>query len=472
MKIIEKFCSLLLVLFFLSCDQNDKDVKVQIKPNIIYILADDLGYGDLGSYGQKQFKTPNIDRLAEQGILFSQHYAGASVCAPSRSVLMAGLHSGHTPIRGNKSNASGQLPLPEKSITIAEILKQNGYATAGFGKWGLGSVDSEGSPLKQGFDIFFGYNDQRLAHHYYPDHLWDNDKRITLEENKGLEKGKYAPSIIHEKALSFIESNKETPFFLFYPTVIPHAELFAPEAYMDQFRGQFENEKPYLGTDKGEYYKKGRYGSQSHPRAAFAAMITLLDDQVGDIMAKVKELGLEENTIIVFTSDNGPHKEGGADPVFFNSNGNLKGFKRDLFEGGIRVPMIVKWKGKIKEGTKTNHTSAFWDVMPTLADILNVPLATKTDGISFLPSLLSEDGQQQHDYLYWEFHELGGRQAVRKDNWKLVKHNVKSNGEYFLFNLDTDPGETKNLSEAYPNKLKELITILEKARNESEDFKF
>jgi arylsulfatase A len=459
---------LILIIISTSCAEKKKDNSTETnKPNIIYILADDLGYGDLSCYGQTHFSTPNIDRLAKEGMLFTQHYAGSTVCAPSRSALMTGQHTGHTPIRGNK-----KIELPKETYTVAELLKENGYATGGFGKWGLGSSGLEGDPLNQGFDTFFGFHDQMLAHHYYPNYLWDNDKVFNLKENEGLKKGQYGPNLMHQKALSFIDNHKNEPFFLYYPSIIPHAELFAPEEYMNRFIGKFNPEKSFNGVDDGELYKTGRYGSQENGHAAFVAMITLLDDQVGEIVQKVKDLGLEENTIFIFTSDNGPHKEAGADPDYFDSNGVLKGYKRDLFEGGMRVPMIVKWKGKIKEGTSTNHMSAFWDIMPTFADILNTKLNSETDGISFLPTLLESGKQQNHDYLYWEFHELQGRQAIRQDNWKLVKYKVKETPEYFLFDLDSDPSETKNLSEDYPENLKELIHILENSRTESEIFKF
>jgi arylsulfatase A-like enzyme len=458
----------LIVIIATSCSVNKKNKStVTNKPNIIYILADDLGYGDLSSYGQTKFSTPNIDKLAKEGILFTQHYAGATVCAPSRSSLMTGLHTGNTPIRGNKA-----IELPSETITIAEFLKDNGYKTGGFGKWGLGSANAEGSALQQGFDSFFGYYSQRLAHHYYPDYLWENDKKVILKGNQGLNKEQYAPNLIHKKALSFIDDHKAEPFFLYYPSIIPHAELFAPKEYLNKFKGKFNPEKNYKGTDDGELYKEGRYGSQPNSHAAFVAMITLLDDQVGEIVQKVKDLGLEENTIFIFTSDNGPHKEGGADPDYFNSNGNLKGYKRDLYEGGIRVPMIAKWKGKIAAGTTTNHPSAFWDVLPTFADVLKVDTTFKTDGISFLPTLLQQKIQKKHDYLYWEFHELNGRQAVLKDNWKLVKYNVKTKPDFFLFNIQKDIEEKNDLKGINTAKFEELKTIMANARTASEDFKF
>lgn len=465
---------LIITIISTSCAGNKKDnSSIATKPNFIYILADDLGYGDLSCYGQTKFLTPNIDALAKEGMLFTQHYSGSTVCAPSRSTLLTGLHTGHTFIRGNKEvKPEGQFPIPDSTYTISELLKEQGYITGAFGKWGLGYPSSEGDPLKQGFDTFYGFNCQRLGHHYYPYYLWDNDKKVMLEGNSGIKKEQYAPTLIHQEALKFIDENKDSPFFLYYPSIIPHAELAAPRNYMDKHIGKYNPEKQFKGTDGGEDYRNGKYESQIKAHAAFAAMINVLDDQVGEIVQKVKNLGLEENTIIIFTSDNGPHQEAGADPNYFDSNGILKGYKRDLFEGGIRVPMIAKWKGKIKEGTQTNHMSAFWDIMPTFAHMLNTKLESETDGISFLPTLLNTGNQQNHDYLYWEFHEKGGRQAIRKDNWKLVKYEVKKTPKYFLFDLSLDPSETKNLSEEEPEKLYELKQILENSRTESETFKF
>lgn len=470
-----RYFIILITLFIsTSCLERKKDVSnITNKPNIIYILADDLGYGDLSCYGQTNFSTPNIDKLAKDGMLFTQHYAGSAVCAPSRSTLMTGLHTGHTPVRGNKEvRPEGQWPLPDSTYTVAELLKSQGYATGAFGKWGLGFPNSEGDPLKQGFDTFYGYNCQRLGHNYYPYYLWDNTKKVMLEGNTGFNKGQYAPSLIHQKALDFIDSNKDKPFFLFYPSIIPHAELVAPKEYMDKYIGTFESEKSFDGVDEGEGYKDGGYGSQQNAHAAFAAMINLLDTQVGEIMTKIKDLGLDDNTVIVFTSDNGPHKEAGADPDFFDSNGDLRGYKRDLYEGGIRVPMLVKWPGKIKPESKTVHISAFWDVMPTIADVLDVELKQNIDGISFLPTLLGSGKQMKHGSLYWEFHELGGRQALRKDNWKLVKYNVQKDGAYQLYNLNNDLGETKDLASTMPDKVNELAKILESSRTESKVFKF
>ncbi|MFH6768606.1 arylsulfatase [Gaetbulibacter aquiaggeris] len=456
-----------------ACSENKKDISNQInKPNIIYILADDLGYGDLSCYGQTKFSTPHIDALAKEGLLFTQHYAGSSVCAPSRSTLLTGLHTGHTPIRGNKEvRPEGQWPLPDSTHTLAELLKDEGYVTGAFGKWGLGYPNSEGDPLNQGFDTFYGYNCQRLAHNYYPYHLWDNDKKVILDGNSGTNKEQYAPELIHNKAMQFIDKNKDRPFFLYYPSIIPHAELFAPNDYMNRFLGKFNPEKKFKGVDEGENYKNGGYGSQENGHAAFAALISLLDDQVGELVAKIKELGLEGNTIFIFTSDNGPHKEAGADPKYFNSNGNLRGFKRDLYEGGIRVPMIVKWKGKVKEGTTTDHISAFWDVFPSFAELIGANLKNNTDGVSFLPILLGEpDKQKTQEYLYWEFNENNAPvQAIRKGDWKAVKFLDKP---LQLYNLSTDLKEEHDVSEENSKIKNDMLHILKNAREDSPDFPF
>jgi arylsulfatase A len=338
--------------FFLACMASlfASDLLAQTpkagKPNIIFILADDLGYGDVGFNGQKYIKTPNIDRLAKEGMLFSQFYAGTSVCAPSRSSLLSGQHTGHTYIRGNKSvEPEGQQPIPDSVVTLAEVLKKAGYSTGAFGKWGLGPVGSEGDPNKQGFDQFYGYNCQGLAHRYYPDHLWDNSEKITLKGNQDLLYNKeYAPDLIQKNALSFIDAKDgKEPFFLFLPYILPHAELVVPEDSIFQYyKGKF-NEKPFKGADYGPNAKKEGYASQEYPHAAFAAMVARLDLYVGQVLEKLKEKGLDQNTLVIFTSDNGPHVEGGADPVFFNSSGGFKGVKRDLYEGGIREPFAARW---------------------------------------------------------------------------------------------------------------------------------
>ena len=445
-------------------------------PNIIYILADDLGYGDLGCYGQEKFTTPNIDALAQAGLLFTQHYSGSTVCAPSRSALLTGQHTGHTYIRGNKEvRPEGQHPIPESAFTIAELLKSSGYTTGAFGKWGLGFPGSTGDPMKQGFDTFYGYNCQRFGHHYYPNHLWSNTDSIPLAANADAQNGTYAPELIHEKTLAFIEDNQNQPFFLYVPSIIPHAELAAPDSYMEKHLGKYPPEKTYEGTDDGPKFRKGPYASQEHTHAAFAAMIEILDDQVGEIVQKLEELGLSEKTLVIFTSDNGPHREGGADPEYFDSNGPLKGFKRDLYEGGIRVPMIAKWPGKIAPGTTTDHVSAFWDLFPTIADLVRVDQPDNLDGISFLPTLRGKtEAQAQHEYLYWEFHERGGRLAIRKGDWKAVRYQVLKNPEapLELYDLSKDIGETTDLANQHPEIVKEMEGIFEKARTPSEVFSF
>jgi len=462
----------------ISCNNQPKQkTEDPQKPNIVYILADDLGYGDLSCYGQTHFETPNIDNLAENGMKFTQHYSGSTVCAPSRSSLMTGKHTGQTFIRGNKEwQPEGQYPLEAEAVTMAEALQDAGYVTGAFGKWGLGYPGSEGDPNNQGFDEFYGYNCQRIGHHYYPYHMWHNQEKVMLEGNDGNQTGDYGPEVIHEHAMKFLENNKDEPFFLFYPSIIPHAELYAPEEYMEKYRGKFEPEKNYDGVDAGEEgFRNGAYGSQPESHAAFAAMIDYLDMQVGEIVAKLKELGVYENTLIIFTSDNGPHMEGGADPDYFDSNGPLKGYKRDLYEGGIRVPMIAVWNGKIIAGSQTDHISAFWDVFPTVTEISGASVPEDINGISFLPTLLGNDEEQkEHEYMYWEFHERGGRQAVRKGDWKLVRYDVLDPEKITteLYNLENDLGEENNVAEQHPEIVKELSEIMKNARTESEVFTF
>jgi arylsulfatase A-like enzyme len=457
----------------ISSDRRDNKPE---KPNIIYILADDLGYGDLSCYGQKRFKTPNLDRMAAEGMIFTQHYAGCTVSAPSRCSLMTGLNTGHSFIRGNKEwKPEGQWPIPAQTFTIAEMLKGTNYTTGCFGKWGLGYPGSEGDPNNQGFDQFFGFNCQRLAHNYYPSYLRDNQQKVLLEGNSGDQFGEYAPELIHQRALQFIGKNKDRPFFLYYATTIPHAELLLPQKNLKAFSGKFLPEKSFKGSEPGGAgFRDGAYGTQPETHAAFAAMVTLLDKQVGEVFGKLKELGLDQNTIVLFSSDNGPHQEGGADPDYFDSNGPLRGYKRDLYEGGIREPMIVRWPGKVQPGTSSDHISAFWDVMPTIAGITGAKFPADIDGISFLPTLMAQKDQKQHEYMYWEFHEQGGRQALRKENWKLVRYQVfdvsKTTTE--LYDLATDVGETNNVASKYPAIVEELSKLMNKARVPSEVFKF
>lgn len=469
-------CCCLSALAFYACSSNTTDQTVQAedpKPNIVYILADDLGYGDLGFTGQEYIATPNIDQLAADGMFFTAHYSGSTVCAPSRSTLVSGLHTGHAPVRGNyEIQPEGQYPLPNYVFTVFESLKASGYTTGAFGKWGLGFPGSEGDPNNQGVDVFYGYNCQRMGHNYYPYHLWHNQDSVVLEENAGKDLGLYAPNLIHEQTLKFIDDNQNNPFFLYVPSIIPHAELIAPEAQMAEHLGRFE-ETPYEGVDDGPNYKIGGYMSQENPRAAFVAMVELLDEQVGEILTKLDQLGLRENTLVIFTSDNGPHLEGGADPDFFNSNGPFRGHKRDLYEGGIRVPMIANWPGKIRSG-RTDHPSAFWDVYATLADLTGAELPEKTDGISFAPTLLGRSGEQaKHKYLYWEFIEQGGKQAVRKGDWKAIRLNLNkvANPPIELYNLAEDPGEQNNLADQYPERVEELKALMESSHRPNPVFK-
>ena len=474
-----------------SCKNPNKvNERNHLQPNIIFILADDLGYGDVGVYGQQNFETPNLDRLAHGGMKFLQHYSGSTVCAPSRSALMTGQHTGHTFIRGNSERGftldkEGQYPLAPEEITIAEVLKKGGYATGAFGKWGLGYPGSEGDPTKQGFDEFFGYNCQRVAHNYYPTHLWDNLTKTPLKGNDGKTKTVYAPLIIHEKALSFIEKNKGRPFFMYYPSVIPHAELAAPEKYMEKYRGKFMPEKEYIkkgnsspnskvNPESINNYNVGGYNSQKESHAAFAAMVSLLDEQVGQIIDKVDDLGIAENTLIIFSSDNGPHLEGGADPDYFGSNGPLRGYKRDLYEGGIRVPTLAYWPSQITPNSKSDHISAFWDFFPTAIEIAGLDYnSSKIDGISFLPELKGKD-QKKHPYLYWEFLEKGGRQAVRMNQWKAIRMNMSKNPDspIELYNVHQDIGEQENLAVQYPEVLKEVSRIMNKEHISSRIFQF
>lgn len=438
--------------------------KTKKAPNVVFIIADDLGYGELSCYGQEKFQTPNIDRLALQGMRFTQCYSGTTVSAPSRSCLLTGLHSGHTPIRGNREVLpEGQMSLPEGIYSIFSVFKDAGYTTGAFGKWGLGAPGEVGDPNKQGVDDFFGYNCQLLAHNYYADHLWENDKRIELKDNYDGGYGTYTQDLIQEKALKFLDKNGDKPFFLFLPYVLPHAELIVPEdSIIQKFRGKYP-EKPYKGVDSGPMFRKGGYCSQKEPHATFAAMIYRLDVYVGQVVAKLKEMGVYDNTIIVFTSDNGPHMEGGADPNFFNSNGIFRGYKRDVYEGGIRVPFIAVWPGVIQQG-QTDFMCSFWDMLPTFAQLTGNKVK-KTDGISLMPTLTGKGKQKEHDYFYFEFQELGGRQAVRKGDWKLIRLKASKGDDsiWELYNLAADPSEVHNIIQEYPEKAKELAAIMQEA---------
>jgi len=464
-------------LIFMGCGtQPVKENQETPLPNIIYILADDLGYGDLSCYGQQKFSTPNLDQLAAAGIRFTRHYSGSTVCAPSRSVLMTGLHTGHTPIRGNQEvKPEGQSPLPDSAVTMAEVLKEAGYVTGAFGKWGLGFPGSEGDPVNQGFDQFFGYNCQRYAHRYYPEYLWNNKEKYFLEGNDWSTTATYAPDVIQQKTLEFIRDNRDTSFFAYVPIVIPHAELIVPDdEIFNQYLGEYP-EEPFVGrpgADYGPGMVIGMYCSQEHPHATFAAMVQRIDTYVGQIVSTLNELGIKENTILMFTSDNGPHQEGGADPEFFNSNGGLRGIKRDLYEGGIRVPFIVSWPGTVSGGKVSEHISAFWDILPTVEDIVGSDNA-ETDGLSFLPELLGEV-QSKHESLYWEFHERGGKQALLIDGWKAVRLNVSKDlcGPLELYHLMSDPSEKINVAADHPDLVEKFDRLMKEERVSSSAFNF
>jgi arylsulfatase A-like enzyme len=431
------------------------------KPNVIYILADDLGYGDLSCYGQERFKTPHLDQMASEGIKFTQHYSGSTVCAPTRCCLMTGKHTGHAVVRGNReAQPEGQQPMPADTVTLAHLFKQAGYTTGMFGKWGLGAPGSASDPMKMGWDVFYGYNCQRHAHRYYTDYLWHNDKKIPVN-NKD-----YTHDLIAEQALNFVRDNKDNPFFCYFPITIPHAAMEAPEEDVAPWREEW----PQFENETGKYAK----ATTTNPQAQFAAMMTKLDNTVGDLFALLKELGIDDNTVVMFTSDNGPHEEGGHDPEFFNCNGPLKGHKRDLYEGGIRTPMIARWPGKIEPSTTTDHISAHWDVLATCADVAGFDVPEDTDGISFLPTLNGEGEQEQHEYLYWEFHEQDGKQAVRKGKWKAIKLNVSNKGPKApieLYNLEDDIGEGHNIARKHKNVVRELAPLFETARTENGTFK-
>lgn len=474
------FCAfLLLSIVNIKCIQQQAPEKSIPKPNIILILADDLGVGDLGCYNSELIKTPFLDKMANEGIRFTQFYAGSTVCAPSRSVLMTGMHTGHTYIRGNKTVLpEGQEPLADSVLTFVEVLQQAGYATGAFGKWGLGPVGTAGDPNNQGFDVFYGNNCQVRAHRYYPEHLWHNQQKIILKGNNLRDTVIYAPGRIHKEALAFMEKNRQSPFFMFLPYTLPHAELIVPDdSVYNDYKARFDKDKPYKGgkgADYGMQADLGGYTSQQYPRATYAAMVTRLDRYVGEVMAKLKELGLEKNTLVIFASDNGPSREGGSDPDFFNSNGPFRGYKRDLYEGGIRSPLIAWWPGKIKAGTTSDHIAAMWDLFPTFTELIAKKAPENTDGISLLPALLGESGQTAHKYLYWEFHEQGGKQAIRKQNWKAVRLNVKEDpdGPIELYNLENDPMEMDNVAQQRPEIVKEMKKLMKTSRTPSEIFPF
>ncbi len=481
--------SLIIIFLFLdtfiaAAQQKKRDTL----PNIIYVYADDLGYGEIEAYGQLKIKTPNLNRLRKEGIKFTNHYTSAPVCAPARAMLMTGKHAGHSYIRGNyelggfpDSLEAGQMPLPEGTYTIPKMLKKAGYTTGMAGKWGLGMNNTTGSPLRQGFDFYVGYLDQKQAHNFYPTHLWLNDKKLhlnnpvidvhrQLDSNKVADKdfdyfigNEYSGDVMTKYALEFIDKNKNQPFFLYMPYSQPHASLQAPAEYIKQYIGKFKGEKPYYGQQN--------YASSKYPLSTYAAMITYLDAQIGKVMDKVKELGLDDNTIIMFSSDNGTTFNGGVKADFFNSVAGLRGLKMDVFEGGIREPFLARWPGKIKAGTATDLISIQFDLMATLAELTGQD-AGNTDGISFLPTLLGDTPKQQkHEYIYWEYPEKGGQLAIRIGDWKGVKVQINKKGykgaQWMLFNLKDDRNETRNLAAHHPEMLKRFDEIVKKEHQPS-----
>ena len=478
----------------------------QNKPNIIYILADDLGYTEIGPYGQKLIETPNLDELARNGIRFTQHYCGSPVSAPSRCVLLTGQHSGHSYIRGNHEWAErgdvwnfvkatedpgleGQYPIADSIKTMAEYLREAGYRTGIIGKWGLGAPGSEGVPNKQGFDFFFGYNCQRQAHTYYPKFLWRNGEREMLR-NEVLAPGTklaagadtldpasyarftqkdYSPALMVNEADRFIEKKDGKPFFLYFASTLPHLALQAPQEWIDRYVKKFGDEKPYTGR---EGYFPSRY-----PHATYAAMVSYLDHQVGRLIKRLKETGQYENTLIIFSSDNGYAYNAGCDPAWFSSfapfpttYGWGKGF---VHEGGIRVPMIASWPGRIKPGTETNLICCFYDVLPTICEIAGLPRPAGTDGISFLPTLLGKGNQPKHEYLFWDFPEYKGQQAVRMGPWKGIRLNMQEGNTVIqLFNLDTDSREQKDVAAQYPEIVSQIAAVMYKEHRKSEFARF
>ncbi len=499
MKLKLPLISSIALFSLISCDN-------QAPPNIIFILADDLGYGELGINGQEIIQTPNIDALAASGMIFTQHYSGAPVCAPARCVLLTGKHTGHAVIRGNDewrergnvwdyqaavldSNLEGQRPIPDSTLTIAELLQTKGYKTAIIGKWGLGAPGTEGVPNRQGFDYFYGYNCQRQAHNLYPPFLWENEEKDQLDNEvvvpgTPLDEGAdpydessyqrytqkdYAPAKMHEKAIKFIRENSDDPFFMYYASPLPHLPIQAPREYVQKYREIIGDEEPYTGKS----YFPNRY-----PRATYAAMIAYLDDQLGSLVATLKELGIYENTIIMFSSDNGPTYAGGVDFEYFKSSapftngyGRTKGF---TYEGGIHIPFIASWPGHIVEGSKNEHISAFYDLFPTICDIADIEAPKALDGISYLPALLGKK-QAEHAHLYWEFPSYKGQQAVRMGKWKAVRKNIfDGNMEIELYDLENDILEMEDLSEDHPEiiaKIKEIM-IREHEPAANKRFKF
>jgi arylsulfatase A-like enzyme len=452
------------------------------RPNIVLIMADDLGYGDLGCYGQKLITTPRIDELAREGVRFTDFHCGAPVCAPSRCVLMTGKHLGHAAIRNNRQltkqrfpelrqkygwgEFSGNEPLPAEEVTVAELLKAHGYATGAIGKWGLGNCGTTGDPNRHGFDLFYGFPEQTQPHNHYPAYLWRNDKKEPLPGNDGKSATgqTYAQDRVTEEALKFLKEHKGEPFFLYLPFTIPHLSIQVPDTSLAQYKGKIP-EAPYKHTTPG-------YFEHPTPRAAYAAMITHMDTAIGNVLDELRSLGIEKNTLVLFTSDNGPPWErlGGTDSDFFKSAGPLRGRKGSAFEGGIREPFIAYWSGRIAGGRESNYIGGFQDILPTLCDLAHIEKPTNIDGVSILPTLLADDKQPQHKYLYWEF-SSGGQQSVRAGKWKIIRSGVDTGDPPFeLYDLSRDIGEQHNVAAEHPDVVAQLAQYAKEAHAPSKLF--
>lgn len=459
---------------------------VDRRPNVIYVLADDLGWAELGSYGQDRIRTPHLDRLAAEGLRFTQHYSGSPVCAPSRCVLLTGLHTGHAVVRANWENGGwgehepeGQYPLPPETRTLGEAFQEAGYATAAIGKWGNGGPGTTGHPNAQGFDHFFGYLCQRRAHNYYPHHLWRNGERVDLEGNAWFSahqrldepladpaayaeryaSAQYAPALCRDEALGFVRDHADEPFFLLYASNIPHVALQAPDADLDAYPAEWDAE-PYLG-------QRG-YLPHPSPRRAYAAMVSHLDREVGALLDLLDELELADDTIVMFSSDNGPTFNGGSDSAFFESAAHLRGLKASVYEGGLRVPFLARWPGRIAAGSESDHVSAFQDVFPTLAELCGLDVGAEVDGISLAPTLLGRDAQPEHELLYWE---LRGQQALRAGPWKAVRRKLDQGDTALeLYHLGDDESESTDVAAEHPEVVARLEGLLEAAHTPSEAF--
>lgn len=503
------FISIFILLLCACKEQHTLSEATPEKPNIIYILADDLGYGEIGVFGQQKIETPNIDALAKAGMIFTQHYTSAPVCAPARYMFLTGKHAGHAFIRGNDewnergdvwnysamakdSTLEGQRPVPKGTKTLADNFKRAGYTTALVGKWGLGAPHTKSIPNEMGFDFFYGFNCQRQAHTYYPLHLYKNKIRVHLANDtippnmpfpkgadpndpksyKGLSLLDYAPDLMFQELTQFVSDNKQDPFFLYWATPIPHVALQAPQRWVDYYVDKFGPEEPYLSGGSNGYF------SHQYPHAAYAAMISYLDENIGKLVQQLKDEGIYENTLIVFTSDNGPSYAGGADPSFFDSAKPFKGTygsgKGFVYEGGIRVPTFFTWPKKINPGTKSDFMSVHYDMLATFADITQTPVVDTSDGISLLPTLTGIGNQEQHNFLYWEFPEYGGQIAIRMGDWKLVRQHLKDKEEATLelYNIREDPKEQYNLAEEHPEILEQAAAIFQKEHKKAETERF